>query len=177
MAEVWIRPQETGFELRHVNNAAAPATELKLLSVPDLRKLAQYTEHCAFRPLHAAPDLRQGWCCQASSVEELEQALNHLYPGAVPDWFAAQSANPPITHYRDFTARQTGMYRRTAQLSDAQAACVIRICCQSGACLKRRLWTVAGLEPDSASSKSMIPCLEPCAVLLDQARKGGDSKS
>ncbi|MEI7728838.1 MAG: DR2241 family protein [Verrucomicrobiota bacterium] len=174
MAEVLICPQETGFELRHLKNAAAPATELNTLAVADLRKLAQSTEQCAYRPLHAAPDLRQGWRCYAASEGELEQALNHLYPGAVADWFAAQTSNPPITHYREFTARQTGMYRRTAQLSDEQAARVIRACCHPKACLKRRLWTVAGLKPDSAAEKSLIPCLEPCAVLLDQARKVGD---
>jgi hypothetical protein len=33
------------------------------------------------------------------------------------------------------------------------------------------LWTTGGLEPDAAEEKSLIPCLEPCALLLEFARK------
>jgi hypothetical protein len=36
--------------------------------------------------------------------------------------------------------------------------------------LKQRLWTVEGLPPDAATEKSLLPCLEPCAVLLEFAR-------
>ncbi len=107
----------------------------------------------------------------ASNSASLEGALNHLYPGALADWYAATLANPPVTHYREFTARQTGMYRITATLNDVQAASVIKGCCDSKFCLKQRLWTVAGLEADSVATTSVIPCLEPCPVFLEFARK------
>src|ERR1051326_1297178 len=55
-------------------------------------------------------------------------------------------------------------------LADAQAARVARACCDKDFCLKRRLWTVNGLAPEAAEGKSLIPCLEPCAVLLEFAR-------
>ena len=76
-----------------------------------------------------------------------------------------------MTHYREFTERQTGMYRVTTLLNDAQATEVVRACCHRRFCLKRRLWTVAGREADPAEEKSLIPCLEPCAILLEFARK------
>ena len=63
------------------------------------------------------------------------------------------------------------MYRITQLLTDVQAADVIRATCHARFCLKQRLWTVPGLETDSTTSKSAIPCLEPCAVLLELARK------
>jgi hypothetical protein len=63
------------------------------------------------------------------------------------------------------------MYRITTMLSDPQAAQVIRACCDARFCLKRRLWSVNGLEPDAPDAKSLIPCLEPCAVMLEFARK------
>ena len=107
----------------------------------------------------------------AANDMELETALGQIYPGAVADWYAAQSAQPLITHYRDFAKRQSGMYRITNLLSDPQAAGVVRACCHPQFCLKQRLWTVAGLAPDSASEKSLIPCLEPCAMFLEFARK------
>jgi hypothetical protein len=63
------------------------------------------------------------------------------------------------------------MYRITTMLSDAQAADVIRAGCHQRFCLKRRLWTINGLEPDKPEQKSILSCLEPCPVLLEFARK------
>ena len=126
---------------------------------------------CRLGSMLQPPNLRAGWLCRAASDAELEAALDQLYPGAIADWFAAHQPLPPVTHYRDFTARQSGMYRITTMLADAQAAQVTRVCCDARHCLKRRLWTAPGLAPDAADAKSLIPCLEPCAVMLEFARK------
>jgi len=171
LAQVRVRRQPAGFDLRHVLDRDAADATLKLTPVTDLRALANHTVTGEFRPIKAAPNLRSGWLCHAASEAELEFALNQLYPGALADWFAVQQPTPPVTNYRDFTARQTGMYRITTMLTDAQAAQVIRACCDGRFCLKRRLWTVPGLTPDTADAKSLIPCLEPCAVMLEFARK------
>ena len=170
LAQVLIRRQTTGFTLCHVRDREA--TEgLQPVAVAALRALANHTAAGAFRPIKAAPNLRTGWRCYVASEAELDSALNQLYPGAVADGFAAQQPAPPVTHYREFTARQTGMYRITTMLSDTQAAPVIRAGCDARLCLKRRLWTVDGLAPDAADAKCVIPCLEPCAVLMEFARK------
>jgi hypothetical protein len=166
--QVVIARSGQGFSLRHVESAGAA---LRAIAIVDLRALAQFTEEGAFRPLKSAPNLARSWQAEARNAEELWLALNSLYPGAVADWFAAQAAPPPITSYRDFTARQTGMYRITATLADEPARAAIAACCHQDFCLKRRLWTHDGLPPDGVAEKSAIPCLEPCAVLLEFARK------
>jgi len=171
LGQVFIRPTERGYELRLESDRPCAPEDLRLVPLTELRALAQCTAHGAFRPLKSAPDLQSGWRSLAASDLELEQALNQLYPGAVADWDAAQTRPPPVTNYREFTGRQTGMYRATTLLDDAQAAQAIRACCHRRFCLKRRLWTVAGLAVDEATEKSLIPCLEPCAVLLELARK------
>ena len=56
-------------------------------------------------------------------------------------------------------------------MTDAQAAQVTRAGCHKDFCLKRRLWTVNGLASDPVEEKSLVPCLEPCAILLELARK------
>ena len=168
LAQVLIRRTGMSFELRHT--ADRGAKELRELKLPDLRTLAQSTAAGAFRPLKSAPNLQSGWRFTARDEAELESALNQLYPGAIADWFAAQSPRPPVTHYREFTNRQTGMYRVTAMLTDAQAAQVVGACCHQNFCLKRRVWTVNGLTSDGVEEKTLIPCLEPCAVLLEFAR-------
>ena len=170
-AQVVIHRIGTGYELRYADDHGAAAETLRTVKLDDARRLAQYTHAGEFRPLKSAPTLPRGWRMALSSDAELETALNHLYPGAMADWFAARATSPPVTNYRDFTNRQSGMYRVTTMLSDAQAAEVICSCCDRNLCLKRRLWTVGGLAPDGAETKSLIPCLEPCAVLLEAARR------
>lgn len=156
------------FALRH--EADRGADGLREITIQELRELAQFTERGAFRPLKSAPTLRRGWQCVAQDAAELDAALRHLYPGAVADWFAARQPSPPVTHYREYTARQTGMYRITTMLDDAQVAQVARAGCHREFCLKQRLWTVEGLPPDAAAEKSELVCLEPCAVLMEFAR-------
>ena len=170
-AQVLIQVADGTFTLRHLADRDLPSAELKTVSIPDLRKLAMFNAAGQFRPLRSAPDLSRGWIFTCNPAAELWRALQELYPGSIPDWFAAQSATPPVTNYRDFTNRQTGMYRISQLLTDDQAAAAIRACCHPRFCLKHRRWSVQGLEPDSAETKSSIPCLEPCAVLLELARK------
>jgi hypothetical protein len=171
MAQVLIRRNGAGYELRQLADRGLAPESLRPVKAGDARALAQHTATGVFRPLKSAPTLQNGWRISASSDGELELALNQLYPGAIADWAAAQTVNPPVTNYREFTQRQSGMYRITTMLDDAQAAQVIRAGCDQQFCLKRRLWTVAGLEPDDMAAKSLIPCLEPCAVLMELARK------
>lgn len=177
LAQVLVRREATGYALRHVRDREAAPESLRTVPVTELRALANHTAAGEFRPIKAAPNLRAGWLCRVASDTELELALSQLYPGALADWFAVAQAErglitrAPVTHYRDFTARQTGMYRITTMLTDPQAAQVIRACCDARFCLKRRHWTVDGLASDAAAAKSLIPCLEPCAVMLEFARK------
>jgi hypothetical protein len=167
LAQVLIRRNGAGFELRHADDAGKE----DLSSATDLKAVAQFTENGAFRPLKSAPNLRRGWRAEVADAEELGLALNYLYPGALADWFAVRAQTAQPTHYREFTARQTGMYRITAMLSDGSAANAARACCDRKFCLKQRLWTVPGLASDDAKDKSAIPCLEPCAIMLEFARK------
>lgn len=171
LVQVLLRRRAGGFELRHADDAEAADDALKLVTTPELRALAQFTAAGAFRPLKSAPNLRRGWRVLAAGEADLETALHILYPGALADWHAARAATPPVTHYRAFTERQTGMYRVTTMLEDAAAERVTRAGCDRRFCLKQRLWTVGALAADSVAGKSLVPCLEPCAILLELARK------
>ena len=168
--QLCIRKTGALFELRHIADSQSPAEGLRLIGLPSLRETAQFRADGAYRPLKSAPNLRTGWRVVLQDPAELETALNHLYPGALADWFSFVSGTARITNYRPFVERQTGMYRITALLKDEQAADAILAGCHKSQCLKRRLWTVDGLEPDDAADKSVIPCLEPCPLLLEFAR-------
>ncbi len=169
--QVLIRREAGGYGLRQVADRDAAERSLHTLPPERVRTLAQFTAAGAFRPLKSAPDLQHGWHLFAHDDAVLEGALNQIYPGGIADWFAAQSPVSPVTNWREFSARQSGMYRITTMLTDAQVAQVFRAGCHASLCLKRRLWSVEGLAPDAAADKSCIPCLEPCAVLLEFTRK------
>jgi hypothetical protein len=171
LGQVRICRMENGFELRHVDDWAVPPDQLKTIIAEEAREIAQLTESGAFRPLKAAPTLRRGWRIVAGSDVDLGTAVDRLYPGAVADLYATLQQPLPITDYREFTARQSGMYRITTFLDDTDAAAVVRKCCAREFCLKRRFWDVAGHAPEEPAQKSVIPCLEPCAILLEYSRK------
>ena len=116
--QVVIRRMGNGFELRHQADSSVPSENLIDLKGTELRAWTQTAERGAFRPLKSAPNLRPGWRAAAMDGEALGLLLHYVYPGAVADWFAAGLAQPPVTSYRGFTARQTGMYRITTMLSD-----------------------------------------------------------
>lgn len=173
--QVVISPAEAGFELRHVADAGVATMQLKDTPVPALRQLAQTTAAGGFRPNKTAPTLRMGWRSVARDAAELEEALRHLYPGALADWHAARQLGARGTTFREFVGRQTGRNARAQVLADDAVAEVTRSCCAPARCLRRRLWTVGGGPPEAALGKSVIPCFEPCALMLDAAREAAGS--
>ncbi len=170
-AQALISRRGDAFELRQVTDAAVTDSALELVAIESLRNLANHTQTGAFRPLKSAPNLRTGWRALAHSNEELETALAHLYPGALADWYAARQIPVPVTHYRDYVNRQTGMYRITQMLSDTQVRDAALAACHRDSCLKQRLWGGPELPADERTDKSLIPCLELCPMLLEFARK------
>lgn len=170
--EIRIRRLDDGrFELRHASEAELPFGSLQTVDLSGVRRVARLTATGAFRPNKAAPGLRGGWVHTACSVPDLGAALDALYPGAIPDWFAGQRADPPVTHFKEFMARQTGLYRITQILPPPLAVRTVQACCGDRFCLRRRLWTTEGLAADLETAKSALPCLEPCSLLLDLARR------
>jgi hypothetical protein len=168
--EVLAQKYAEAFMIRHLADVEVAWADLDEVPISSLRAVATYTAGGSFRPLKSAPNLRRGWRAESKNTAELETALNHLYPGSIADWFAAGASNPPVTTYREFTNRQSGMYRITQMLDDAQAALVLRACCHPRLCLKQRLWSVSAVQ-SGKFDPSRIPCLEPCAILLEFARK------
>jgi hypothetical protein len=171
VAQVLVRRKNGGFELRHVADREVSSDKLTVQPHEGAHGIAQVTEDGSFRPLKSSPNLQRGWLILAKSDLELETTLDRIYPGLIPDLFAVRTSMPHITHYREFTNRQTGMYRITTFLTDAEAFAMAGKCCSATYCLKQRLWTVEGLPLDQLEGKSLIPCLEPCAILLEYARK------
>jgi hypothetical protein len=170
LGQAHIRRTGSALELRHVRDRDVDKSKLQTLSLQELCDWVQSTEEGHYRPLKSAPNLRPGWRFPAPNDKAFEAALQQLYPGAIPDLHASRETPGSTTCYRDYTNRQTGMYRVTAKLSDDEISSVIAACCDSRFCLKDRKWTI-NADEECESDSTSIPCLEPCAVLLELARK------
>lgn len=174
-AQLWIRKKagsKFAYELRHIKDKNLEASELKTVSLEQAQFYLSFNDDGAFRPIKGAPDMRHGWRVEARDFLELEQAVQAVYPGFVTDHYAVHQLDPiPVTPYETFAGRQTGMYRNAKSLKGDRAIQAVQTACASKFCLKQRHWTVPGLEPDKKEEKSEVPCLEPCAVLLEWGRK------
>lgn len=174
LLEVLLERRPTGIELRHFRDATRPDRELESRTPEALGALAESAENGAFRPNRSAPTLRSGWRCHIATETDLSEAFEQLYPGALADWHAWETGSARPTSFRDFVARQTGMYRSTRAITDREADAVARAGCDSSLCLRRRCWSTPGMGPatllESHAEVLAIPCLEPCALVVDLAR-------
>lgn len=169
--EVVIQRQAEAFDLRHVRDESRDRSSLRLVNATELRERVSRTEAEAFRPLKSAPNLPGNWVILARDAAELWQVLNVLYPGSVADWHQMLDSDFRPISFEAFAGRQSGMYRIVGGLESRLALGVARAVCQKRFCVKDRRWTV-GDESSSRTEEGMaIPCLDPCAILLDAARK------
>ncbi len=165
-------PGADDFEFRHLEDEKRAESELETVLLDQAQFYLSFNDQGAFRPIKGAPDMRHGWRLLAKNAHELELALQAVYPGLIADYYAVHQMDPiPVTSYDEFAGRQTGMYRNAKNLKGDRAAQAVQTACGPSFCMKRRYWTVPGLDTDSAEVKSEVPCLEPCAVMLEWGRK------
>jgi hypothetical protein len=163
--------QNAGVDLRQCQDAAAADGSLRCVDGQDLRALAQGDALGRFRPNKAAPNLVRGWHHLAADPAALERSLDDLLPGGLPDWHAVQTGAAQAVSWQEFADRQSGMYRQVSSLLEPEAEQVARAGCHASCCLRRRLWRVGDREHETAAEKTLVPCLEPCALVLEWARR------
>jgi hypothetical protein len=168
--QVVVRRLGSGFELLHLDDRGPSPPDLRQVEVHDLRALADRDAVGRFRPLKTAPNLVRGWRCCPRSKADLQQALHHLYPGSLPDWWTMVTGNAAPAQWSEVAQRQLGQGKILRTLDDSALASVIRTTCAPSACLRHRRWHAPGISQDLTDGKSVIPCLEPCSLCLNFAR-------
>jgi sirohydrochlorin cobaltochelatase len=180
VGQVLIARSADGWELRHADDAGRTDLVNHKHAV-DARALANLDDAEAYRPLKTAPNLRRGWRLIVSNVSDLRRALDAFYPAMLEMWLANQAGEVVPVSLRGTLGRQTGMYRVTQKLTDAQAQELIARTCHDGACLKTILWKLdAGQVVTSLPEEKFRPaggdampllCQEACNILVAAARK------
>jgi sirohydrochlorin cobaltochelatase len=193
IGEVAILRRDNGWRLRH--HADRDAEALAVSADPhEAIIIARLDAAGAWRPLRGAPSLRRGWALDLPDLGSVRLALEFLYPAAVGNFASFLSGELSPTPLREVLERQTGMYRVTRHLTDAQAGTLVPDACRSSdRCLKTILWPlrpgepVPGLPPDkmdpdvdqSCGTGGFIPllCTEACPLLIGAARETVKSAS
>jgi sirohydrochlorin cobaltochelatase len=171
IGEIVIRRAGAGFELRHRDDAhRADLTEYDRTAAA--RELATYDDAGKFRPLKTAPNLCHGWRLVLPDIAALRHALDYFYPamiGVAASFARGELSSVPL---RTTLARQTGMYRVTQKIADAQARTMIDSFCAG--CMKQRLWEIDAPNPrPPAITPGAFPllCHEACNLLVARARE------
>ena len=188
---VAIRTPGGSFEVRHRSESSNPAgtPDIRIFTRPAAaRDLARYDRLGRYRSLKGAPNLPTGWRLRLDSVDEVLRTLDAFYPGALATWVAFQQGNLAPVNLRDTLQRQSGMYRVTQKITNAQADELVGKCCRSdGGCLRTILWRLDAQNPVSSlpltkfnprvdqlgTIEKCVPylCVEACNLLVAQARR------
>lgn len=181
IGQIAIERAGAGWSLRHRDDMER--TDLAMHTRwQDARGLANLDDAGGYRALKTAPTLRHGWQLTLPGVEEVRRALEYFYPAMLGVWLAHQQGALAPVCLRETLGRQTGMYRVTQKLTDAEAQDLIPRTCSDSACLKTVLWCIAPEVPVAtlAPEKFVVStpeknwpllCQEPCNFLVAATRK------
>jgi sirohydrochlorin cobaltochelatase len=159
----------------------------------DASAIARFDDAGKYRPLKTAPTLQHGWRLELADISSVRLALDLFYPGRLAMLVASERNALTTTPLFATLARQSGMYRVAARLTNAQAdALVGRFCRSNGGspgCLRTILWkrdatgvpASTQLPPEKFDSshdqtgygEPVIPllCQEACNLLVAEARE------
>lgn len=180
-----VREPDGTYAMMHRDDRARSDLQV----VVSAREIARYDDAGNYRALKTAPNLRHGWKMRAANAAEIARAIEELYPARLPAFEAFQRDDLPITPLRETLARQSGMYRVAARISDADLDQLVGNFCRSdGGCLRTILWKRddAGTTPSrnlpvekfdpahdqTGRGEHPIPllCQEACNLLVAAAR-------
>ncbi|HEY0370119.1 MAG TPA: DR2241 family protein [Chthoniobacterales bacterium] len=190
IGEIFCERRDDGtFALCHRDDCARDDL-VESADANDATEIARFDDGGAYRPLKTAPNLRHGWKLLLMQAADVRLALELFYPGRLAALAAFKNERLITTSFRDTLARQTGMYRVAAKISDAQADILIAKFCRSdGGCLRTILWrrdasgTIASTQlpptkfdpafDQTGRGEAALPllCQEACNLLVAEARK------
>jgi sirohydrochlorin cobaltochelatase len=125
------------FRLCHRDDAGRDDLQL----ARNVEEVAKFDDAKNYRPLKTAPNLRHGWRLEVAGVKQLRLTLELFYPGRLAAFVAFEKRKLRATPLRQTLARQSGMYRVAAAISDLQIDEVVGNFCRSdGGCLRTILW-------------------------------------
>jgi sirohydrochlorin cobaltochelatase len=142
---------------------------LPLYSPADLRS---HLREKSFRPVATLKPLPRGWIFKANSNEQICAVIDLVYPGILAEWASNRQAGYQSNSLDGVLGRQTGMYKKLSQLSNAQIGSVGQHTCNHCVCLPYWYWSGDEdqlLDTLRLGKSRKLPCYEPCNYWLSKA--------
>jgi len=194
IGQIEIRRADHNFVLSHRDDVGR--RDLRDYAAEEAIEIAKFDDAGNYRPLKTAPNLRHGWRILVPDFAASISVIDAIYPGRLAVWRAWKSERLSPTPWRQTLARQSGIYRVAAKISDEQTNDLVGDFCRSGGgCLRTILWKRDDLgtgastrlppekfDPEhdqTGCARTAIPllCQEACNLLVAAARNVVKSES
>ena len=193
IGQIEIHRTDHAFALQHRDDAGR--RDLRDYAAEKAIEIAKLDDAGKYRPLKTAPNLRRGWRILAPDFATAVSVIDAIYPARLAVWRVWKSGRLSPTPWRQTLARQSGIYRVAAKISDAQTDELVGNFCRSDrGCLRTILWkrddpganASTRLPPEkfdpehdqTGHDRTAIPllCQEACNLLVAAARKVAKSE-
>ena len=159
--ELTIEPIGTGWTIRGpVSSAQSQAIDA---SAGGLRQWIRFDASGRYRPLTGARSLAADRSAEARDDAALVAALETIYPLSTRHITQAAEGTLQPRSLDSVLARQSGRYETAAGLSEAGRHAAVDVLC-----VRTPVWEGAALP---AHTCSIIPCPEPCSVMVSFCRE------
>jgi sirohydrochlorin cobaltochelatase len=194
IGQIEIRRTDHNFALHHRDDVNW--RHLRDYTAEEAVEIAKFDEAGNYRPLKTAPNLRRGWKILVPDFATIVSVIDAIYPGRLAVWRVWKSEQLSPTPWRQTLARQSGIYRVAAKISDAETDDLVGNFCRSDrGCLRTILWkrddsgasASTKLPPEkfnpehdqTGHDRTAIPllCQEACNLLVAAARKVAKGQS
>lgn len=122
-----------------------------------------------YRPLAGARSLPHGWQASCATSAELAAVVDEIYPLALAHLEQWREGTLRIVPFADALSRQTARYAVSNELSPAGRDAAADSLC--GCCVKQPLWRSPSDPAPFDAPLQVIPCPEPCSVLVSLCRE------
>lgn len=169
--ELAITAHESGYDVRHEDDAGVPADELDTYEdVTETLELVKFDDEGEYRPMRGETTLRTGWVFPSLDADSLAEVVLRVYPASVENAYLENRDELDVTHWNETSERQTGMYADTDELRGEALRCATEAFCESR-CVKRREWEESEGEKIGSESQGDFPCREACSLFVSGARE------
>ena len=142
---------------------------VELGSIDALAEFVRTDDRGRYRPLSGARTMPGGWFYGARDGEDRKAAIEAVYPLATVHSRQFKQGTLRVASLDEVLSRQSGRYENTSKLTAAGRDRARRLVC--GECVRTPVWDQEHVRETDTVSPGLIPCPEPCSVLVAFCRE------
>ena len=137
-----------------------PTVSISLTSLVHHKPYADTSAVIHLPLLVTSKGVKDDWCVQVETIEDIHAVVETVYPSAVADWVSGQNGTFTPSSFQKTINRQQGMFRNLDQLTQESIDATVETVC--GGCIRQATWH----QNNTTTTQPTIPCAEPCKFLV-----------